>query len=223
VSDPSLDAVIPARNEASTVGPIVYTLKSHPLVRSVIVVDNGSDDVTANVAAEAGAIVVSCPVRGLGRAVKAGIRRAKSDFILKTDADIRNWDAAWVDLLLPQSEQVLTRMVFDSPYDTFPVTRLVAEPLLRRWRRDEPPPRPLSGTYSFHRLLFDEEVLSDDWSFDVSLLCNALERSLEISNVHVGMMQDRQRGIDHYVPMAGEILEFFLSRYLRELKHDSMD
>src|ERR1700757_4299699 len=67
--------VIPALNEADVIGDVV---RSVPLsvVNQIIVVDNGSTDATAKSAKDAGAVVVSQPTRGYGRACRAGVNAA---------------------------------------------------------------------------------------------------------------------------------------------------
>ena len=63
--------VIPALNEADVIAEVVRSV-SRTVVDKVIVVDNGSTDATAQETKEAGAIVVSQPTRGYGRACRAG-------------------------------------------------------------------------------------------------------------------------------------------------------
>ena len=55
----TIDAVVPARNEETTVAAVVAACLGCTYVREVIVVDDGSDDATAEVAAAAGAKIVS--------------------------------------------------------------------------------------------------------------------------------------------------------------------
>lgn len=62
-----VDAVIPARNHASTLGQVLRELPSRRL-RSVVVVDNGSTDNTAEVARDAGAVVLHEARPGRGAA-----------------------------------------------------------------------------------------------------------------------------------------------------------
>lgn len=70
-----LVAVVPALNEASTVGDVVRAASDH--VDHVVVVDDGSTDETAAAAAGAGAVVVSHARRlGVGAAVASGLARA---------------------------------------------------------------------------------------------------------------------------------------------------
>jgi len=80
--------VIPALNEAEAIGDVVRSIPA--LVDRVIVVDNGSNDGTADRAREAGAIVVNQPVRGYGRACRAGTNaamKAGADVIVFIDGD----------------------------------------------------------------------------------------------------------------------------------------
>ncbi len=82
--------LIPARDAASTVGAVVRGTLRH--VPCVIVVDDGSVDGTAAVAAAAGATVAQHPrPRGKGSALRTGIDRLlagpKPDGIITLDAD----------------------------------------------------------------------------------------------------------------------------------------
>lgn len=80
--------IIPAYNEAGSIGNIVEALKSLPDVGRIIVVDDGSQDDTAQKAALAGAYVVNHPVNiGNGASVKSGIRAANGDILVIMDGD----------------------------------------------------------------------------------------------------------------------------------------
>lgn len=70
--------VIPCMNEAIPIAGVVREVLAEG-VDQVIVVDNGSTDSTARVAADAGARVVSEPERGYGRACAAGLAAVTSD------------------------------------------------------------------------------------------------------------------------------------------------
>ena len=73
--------VIPALNEEEVIGDVVRSIPG--LADRIIVVDNGSNDRTADRAREAGAVVIDQPVRGYGRACRAGMNAA-----IKTGADV---------------------------------------------------------------------------------------------------------------------------------------
>jgi glycosyltransferase involved in cell wall biosynthesis len=80
--------VIPAMNEAPSVGRIVNDLRAAAEWLQVLVIDDGSTDDTGGQARAAGAEVVRHPYnKGNGAAVKTGIRHATGAFVLIIDAD----------------------------------------------------------------------------------------------------------------------------------------
>ena len=84
----AVSIVIPAYNEAASIGAVVSELLATASWHEVIVVDDGSSDDTGARAAAAGARVIRHPYnKGNGAAVKTGIRRATGTFVLIIDAD----------------------------------------------------------------------------------------------------------------------------------------
>lgn len=74
---PSLLVIIPAWNEAATVALVVRGVREHQPRAAIAVVDDGSTDDTAAVAASAGATVLRLPINlGIGGAVQTGFRYA---------------------------------------------------------------------------------------------------------------------------------------------------
>lgn len=73
--------IIPALNEAETIGPLLRRVPREA-VAEVVVVDNGSTDATRAIAAGAGARVIGEPRRGYGAACWAGLSA------LRPDADV---------------------------------------------------------------------------------------------------------------------------------------
>jgi glycosyltransferase involved in cell wall biosynthesis len=89
---PSVTVVIPCLNEAETIGESVRRARA-ALGRldrpcEVLVVDNGSDDGSAELAAAAGARVIHEPRRGYGSAYLAGFAAAETDYLVMVDADL---------------------------------------------------------------------------------------------------------------------------------------
>ena len=98
----SLSIVIPAKNEGGAIGAVVSKAREQYADAEIIVVDDGSSDDTAEVAAAAGATVVSHPESlGNGAAVKSGARVASGDVIAFMDGDGQH-DAAELGPLLEQ-------------------------------------------------------------------------------------------------------------------------
>jgi glycosyltransferase involved in cell wall biosynthesis len=87
-SESSVSVIIPAYNEAETIGELVKGVTEiHPDFE-IIVVNDGSTDRTSEVAKEAGAIVYNHPYNiGNGAAIKSGIRIASGDILVLMDGD----------------------------------------------------------------------------------------------------------------------------------------
>lgn len=85
VASPAMpDVVLPALNEAAAID---WVLRRMPPGFDPIVVDNGSTDDTAAIAAAHGARVVHEPVRGFGSACFAGLKASTSDIVCFMDCD----------------------------------------------------------------------------------------------------------------------------------------
>jgi glycosyltransferase involved in cell wall biosynthesis len=85
----NVSVVIPALNEEEPIAGVVRECLATKIPNEVIVVDNGSDDRTADRAREAGARVISEPQHGYGRACAAGVRAVSPslEIILFLDGD----------------------------------------------------------------------------------------------------------------------------------------
>jgi glycosyltransferase involved in cell wall biosynthesis len=82
--------LIPAFNEAKTVGSVVRVAMDSG-IGPVLVIDDGSTDETAEQAKQAGAVVLSLTQNGgKGKAVVAGAVSMRTDYVLLIDADLIN-------------------------------------------------------------------------------------------------------------------------------------
>ncbi|HEX6664719.1 MAG TPA: glycosyltransferase family 2 protein [Gaiellaceae bacterium] len=90
-ASPQISVVIPCLDEEAAVGAVVDQawegIERSGRDGEVIVVDNGSTDRSAGIAAEHGATVVFEPRRGYGQAYLTGIARARGDYLVMADAD----------------------------------------------------------------------------------------------------------------------------------------
>lgn len=108
INNPNIAVIIPALNEAQSIGEVVTSLRDLPAINSpkppmIIVVDNGSDDGTADIATQAGAKIVYENERGYGAACLAGIAALPDEvnIILFMDADGSDVPEEAIDLIAP--------------------------------------------------------------------------------------------------------------------------
>lgn len=84
----TISVIIPAKDEEAAIGQVVQGVRQHLPKAEVIVVDDGSNDRTAEAAREAGARVVQHPhALGNGAAIKRGARSAGGDILVFLDGD----------------------------------------------------------------------------------------------------------------------------------------
>jgi glycosyltransferase involved in cell wall biosynthesis len=99
-----ISIILPAKNEADGLRQTLPGLRAAMPEAEVIVVDDGSTDATAAVAAEFGARVLSSPYSmGNGAAIKRGARAASGDVLVFMDADGQH-SAADIPKLLERLE-----------------------------------------------------------------------------------------------------------------------
>jgi glycosyltransferase involved in cell wall biosynthesis len=85
---PYISVIIAALNEEATIAQVIHSVPQN-LVDEIVVVDNGSNDRTAEVASGAGARLVKEPIPGYGRAFRAGLRSIshKCEIVVFLDGD----------------------------------------------------------------------------------------------------------------------------------------
>ncbi|MGH2913493.1 MAG: glycosyltransferase family 2 protein [Solirubrobacteraceae bacterium] len=103
-----VSVVIPCLNEAQNIDECVCrargVLSAAGIPGEVIVADNDSEDDSARLAAQAGAIVVHEPERGYGSAYLAGFAAARGRYIVMADADL-TYDFAEIPRFLAELER----------------------------------------------------------------------------------------------------------------------
>lgn len=89
----TISIVIPARDEAARIGPLLEALRSDPTVTEVLVVDDESSDSTPTLARRLGATVLTgapLPAGWVGKpwALDQGLRAATGEWVVTMDADV---------------------------------------------------------------------------------------------------------------------------------------
>jgi len=101
----NISVIIPAKNEAASIGDVVGKIRSAFPKAEVLVVDDGSSDRTPALARERGARVICHPQSlGNGAAVKAGARAAQGEILVFLDGDGQH-DPADIPRLLERLDE----------------------------------------------------------------------------------------------------------------------
>jgi glycosyltransferase involved in cell wall biosynthesis len=128
--------LIPAKDEAVTIGNVVSSLKNEGF--TVVCVDDGSTDSTPRIAAENGAIVLRHPInRGQGAAFRTGLNFVKNnlsniEFVITFDADGQHdvQDAIKINDLLVKRE---VNLVLGSRFLEKKNTEISQIPLIKKY------------------------------------------------------------------------------------------
>ena len=106
IGDRKIIAVIPAYNEERFIGSVV--LKAQKYAYQVVVVDDGSTDATAEIAAAAGAVVVKHEHNlGKGMALNTGFNKARElspEAVVTIDADGQHVPEETINVVMPVLE-----------------------------------------------------------------------------------------------------------------------
>ena len=189
--DLRVTAIIPCLNEEQGIEEVLRRMPSY--IDEVIVVDNGSTDRTADVAASFGAHVVPEMVRGYGRAYKKGFAYASGDVIVTLDGDhsypvdaISYLLSAFVhlgcDFLNASRFPVRDRraMSFKHKFGNW-ILSFVTSALFFRWVRDSQ-----SGMWVFRKSILEKIRLeADGMAFSEEIKVEVIKRGLLFEEIPV--------------------------------------
>jgi glucosyl-3-phosphoglycerate synthase len=231
----TISVVLPALNEEETVGAIVAEIRralmsdAVPLVDELVVMDSGSTDRTAEVAAQAGARVVHRDevlprmpaVPGKGEVLWRSLLVTRGEIVCFVDADLRDFDASFVHgivgPLLTDPQIALVKAMYDRPLEAggavVPhgggrVTELVARPLLNlHWPQLAGFVQPLGGEYAGRRSLLERLPFPVGYGVELAMLVDALSAvGLDaLAQVDVGVRHHRHQGGQALGRMAASI------------------
>ncbi len=235
---------LPARNEALTLGAILDVVVNElmtpaaAVVDELLVLDDGSTDATARVAATHGARVVAVdeilaalgPGRGKGNVLWRSLAASRGDLIVWCDADVTSFSARYVtSLLTPLITDPLVGFVkgfYERPTVGDPitgaeghgggrVTELVARPLLSRFFPELAGLRqPLSGEMAGRRAVLEAVPFVQGYGVETGLIIDVAERFGlgSLVQVDLGVRRHRHQSLAALAVQATEILQVVLDR-----------
>ena len=237
----TVSVVLPALDEEPTVGAIVAAIRTNlverlPLVDELLVMDSGSTDRTAQVAAEAGARVVHVDevlpglghVPGKGEALWKSLYVSDGDVVVFLDSDVRSFDPHFVVGLLgplvTEPAVGYVKALYDRPMATAEgllptgggrVTELTARPLIGAlWPHLSGFVQPLSGEYAGRRRLLEQVPFTSHYGVEFGLLVDLAELAgLDaLAQVDLGTRQHAHQTDAALGRMAAQILQTALAR-----------
>ena len=230
----TVSVCLPARDEATTIGPIIEIIKADlaekvHLVDEIIVVDDRSADTTAAVAAAAGATVVSVTVpagspSGKGAAMATALAESRGELLVFLDADIECFSSHFVagllgPLLYDHSicfvKATYQRRLAGKPGEGGRVTELVAKPLLALLHPDLACfTQPLAGEVAFRRSVVEDLSLPSDYGIDVAMLIDVARRTGlgAMAEVDLAERRHRNRPLIELAPQARSVARIILER-----------
>ena len=228
----TVSVCLPARDEGATVGHIVDVIctelvRRTGLVDEVVVIDDGSTDDTAAVAAASGARVEHAadvltdfsPGGGKGDALWRSLHVADGDIVVWCDADITNFHPDFitglVGPLVMNAEIGFVKGYYERPGTSAGevggrVTELVARPLIALLFPElAPVVQPLSGEYGGRRDVLEALPFVTGYGVDLGLLIDVTTRFGlgALAQVDLGTRLHRHRPLDDLGPMALEVMQ----------------
>ena len=227
----TVSVVLPALNEAATVGRIVARILPIPVVDEVVVVDSGSTDDTIAVASAAGARVVRredvlphlTPRPGKGEVLWRSLAATSGDVICFVDSDLRDFSPSFVTgllgPLLTDTGVAFVKATYDRalrsgevelPTGGGRVTELVARPLLAlHWPALSGFVQPLGGEYAARRSLLEQLPFPCGYGVEFGLLVDTYNRvGLDaMAQVDLSRRKHRNADLQKLGRMAAEILQ----------------
>ncbi len=199
----TVSLVLPALNEAETIGPIVARARRDlmervPLVDELLVIDSASTDDTVRIAQDAGARVVLHPgvlarygsYRGKGEALWKSLFETSGDIVAWCDTDVKDWSSRMAyGTIGPLLEE--PRLQYVKGYYQRPiveggvlreggggrVTELVARPLINLFFPELSGfIQPLAGEYAGRRELLESIPFFTGYAVEIGHLVDALDR-----------------------------------------------
>jgi glucosyl-3-phosphoglycerate synthase len=243
----AISLVIPALNEASSIGPIIERARRElmedvQLLDEIIVMDSSSQDGTREIAEKAGAIVhrvedtaaqFDLPP-GKGSALWKSQAVAKGDIVICVDADIKNFQAHFIFGLIgpffTDPEIIFAKAFYKRPlmlnshsYENYGgrVTEILVRPLLAAFVPELARiHQPLSGEYAFRRVPVQAIPFSSGYGVEIGMIFDIIRTfgPGRVVQVDMGTRCHRNRTVKELGRMSLGIIQTMMRKLEREQK-----
>ncbi len=213
-ADERVTVVIPVLNESRRIQSVVRLAVQSPCVGEVLVIDDGSIDDTPELAAAAGARVLTSTMLGKGASMEDGLRAARHGTLLFLDGDLAGLQEDLVDrmaapVLQGWADFVKARFARRGGR----VTKLTAQPLLRTYFPELAHlEQPLGGILAARRELLERIRFENDYGVDIGLLLDAASLGARITEVDIGSLEHESQDLDALSEMAMQVARAILER-----------
>ena len=237
---PTTSLILPARNVADTIGPILditaRLAERTGLIDQVLVIDADSADGTADIARAHGAEVYSenelmpsyGPAQGKGDAMWRSLSVARGQIVLFADADTRDFGEHFLygtlGPLLTVPEIVFSKACYRRPFAHAEqtvadgggrVTELMAKPLLNFYFPELTGfVQPLAGEFAVYRDLLSNVPFLTGYGVELGLLVDVLTDAglPAMSQVDLGSRQNRHQPLFDLTRMSSTVLRAMARR-----------
>ena len=237
----TVSLVLPALNEAATIGAIVRRarrdlMERHPLIDELLVMDSASEDRTREIAAAEGARVAVHPqvlarygsYRGKGEALWKSLYETSGDIVVWADTDVRDWHPRMVygtiGPLIAEERIQYVKGYYQRPIveggvlkegGGGRVTELVARPLINLFFPElSGLIQPLAGEYAGRRSLLETIPFFTSYAVEIGHLIDVASRvGLEgLGQVDLERRVHRNQELEGLSRMSFVILQAVMKR-----------
>lgn len=209
-----ITVIIPVLNESPTVRCVIEFARQSPNVTEVIVIDDGSIDGTPELAAEAGARVVTSTLMGKGASMEDGVSAAQNEVLVYLDGDLTGLHD---DLIARLTDPILKNKAgFVKARFTRSagrVTVLTARPLLKTFFPElNYLEQPLGGIIAARKSVLSNIRFETDYGVDVGLILDVAMLGVAIEQVDIGHIDHDSQTLEALGDMARQVVRVILDR-----------